>query len=128
MEMNNRFYDDPEIYHPFSSFDQNPMSNSKILSFPTKDSGAFAASFPTENLVDFNPLSLVVSWMSSGEDIAALTGSVETKRPIITGTVSSPQVSMFWELYQAYPKYLKNVQKRQKRRNRKRTKQEESKD
>ena len=118
------FYVDPEIFEYEHNGSQSMQSNPKILSFPTKDSGAFAASFPSEYLFDsYNPFSFGASFMSCSCDENIKINENENKKKTIIETVVSPQITKFWELYQKYPKYLKNVQKRQKRRNKKRTSQ-----
>ena len=105
-----QFYCDPEIYHCNTDSTDDTSKEQTVFSLPSKDFGAYAASFPTdlfgEPFVDSKP-----SWKSDEQ--------VGGGRQLRKGNVDSPQVVKFWDIYKSYPKYLKNVEKRKKKKSRK---------
>lgn len=110
------FYVDPEIYQYNTSFPQSAISNAKILTFPTKDKGAFAASLPADGIIlDTTGSFSLPSWVDSEDSTKPANG--DHKLPNVTSAITSAQVSQFWEIYQAYPQYLKKVSRKRRKKN-----------
>lgn len=104
-----QFYCDPEIYHWHTDSTDENSKEPAVFSLPSKDFGAYAASFPTDQFGEYF-IREQMSWHSDEHS----TGG----RQLQKGNVDSPQVLKFWDIYKSYPKYLKNVEKRKKKKSR----------
>ena len=116
------FYTDHEIYNYSNLYSNNNILNEidTVFSLPTSQHCGFAASY--SNIFENNYISSDIKYNKSLlthiNDLLSFT--LIDSNPIQSQeTIETPEINLFWELYNQYPNILKKIKKKKIRKSKK---------